>query len=401
MKKIKICFVAYNPNYSGAARSLWQLLRYMDATRFECSVISYHYHEGITRLTPYARCYYFPPKKYRFRYSYRLRRVLSMAFEKQWYRRILKKINPDLIYFNTNASVEYMQWVKPTRATLVCHIHGFQQGLLYRSMTEEGTTAPSAEWVEATKSIPDHFITCAEGSKRILVGQYGVAPHRITPIRSAIDLDEVASVATPLTREAMNWQGKLVVGAVGTFSFLKGADVFIEAARQILREKAGVEEVLFVWLGGDISSADEAKVYKSTFALKCLHRIEQYGLGPHFVLLGQKPNVYPYLNLFDVFVLPSRDECLGIATLEAMALRIPVVVTAVGGVPEVVKDTNGILVEGGSAGALAGGIAAAIGNIRAGDTRRVEQAYMDVKHLDAKAQAASIMECLHKILHSK
>lgn len=401
MKKIKVCFVAYNPNYSGAARTLWQLFRYIDTTRFECSVISYYYHRGIERLTPYAACYYFPPKKYRFRYSYRLRRVLSLAFEKHWYRRVLKKIDPDIVYFNTNANVEYMQWVKPTRATVVCHIHGFGQGLLYRSMTEKGTTPPSAEWIAATRSVPDYFITCSQGSKQILVEQFGIAPQRITPIRSAIDLAEVTAVAPQLTKEAMNWQGKLVVGAVGAFSYLKGADLLIEAARRIIDSHHGPDEILFTWLGGDAGASDRESVYKSPFATRCQHQIEQYGLQDHFALLGQQASVYPYLNLFDVFVLPSRDECLGIATLEAMALRKPVVVTAVGGVPEVVNSANGILVPAENAEALAQGILAAIANIRSGNVSRVEQAYADVKRLDAKEQAAHIMKCLRQILNEE
>ena len=47
----------------------------------------------------------------------------------------------------------------------------------------------------------------------------------------------------------------------------------------------------------------------------------------------------------DLFVLPTREEALGTAYIEAMAMGLPIVGTQVGGVPEVVGDgDSGLLV---------------------------------------------------------
>jgi len=59
----------------------------------------------------------------------------------------------------------------------------------------------------------------------------------------------------------------------------------------------------------------------------------------------------------ELFVLPSRSEPFGIAIIEAMACKRPIVSTKVGGIPEIIKDRgNGVLVEPDDPNALAGAI---------------------------------------------
>ena len=71
------------------------------------------------------------------------------------------------------------------------------------------------------------------------------------------------------------------------------------------------------------------------------------------VFTGFKQDVPEVLTLFDIFVLPSRDEGLGTSILEAMAAGLPVVASNVGGIPEALTENTGITVPARSPAELA------------------------------------------------
>ena len=66
---------------------------------------------------------------------------------------------------------------------------------------------------------------------------------------------------------------------------------------------------------------------------------------PRVHFAGQLDNVSPYLKAADLFVLPSATEGLSNAMLEALSTGLGVIVTDVGGAPDVIEDgINGLLV---------------------------------------------------------
>jgi glycosyltransferase involved in cell wall biosynthesis len=76
-------------------------------------------------------------------------------------------------------------------------------------------------------------------------------------------------------------------------------------------------------------------------------------------MLGALNDPRTLLWALDLFAMPSLNEGLGIAALEAMACGIPVIASAIGGLPEAVIDgVTGRLVKRGDAPALAGAIIA-------------------------------------------
>ena len=83
----------------------------------------------------------------------------------------------------------------------------------------------------------------------------------------------------------------------------------------------------------------------------------QLNLSENILFLGRRDDVSSLLACCDLFVLPSWAEGLPNCVLEAMAARLPVVATRVGGIPELIEDgRNGLLVPPKDPAALAAAI---------------------------------------------
>ena len=147
-----------------------------------------------------------------------------------------------------------------------------------------------------------------------------------------------------------------------------------EADRTLKRREFGLGRE--DWVVGMVARMDPVKGHtvlldalagrmKGTPALKCLlvgdgrlrpdleARVSKEGLGKRILFTGFRRDVAEILNCVDVLVLPSFSEGLPMILLEAMACRVPVVASRVGGIPEVVSHGyNGLLVPPGEADPL-------------------------------------------------
>jgi colanic acid/amylovoran biosynthesis glycosyltransferase len=97
-----------------------------------------------------------------------------------------------------------------------------------------------------------------------------------------------------------------------------------------------------------LTIAGEDEAGGTTYRRVLAARIAAMDLAGSVVLLGavSGPRIRAELERAHVFALASLNEAIGVATMEAMAMETPVVVTGVGGVPELVDDgVNGLLVQ--------------------------------------------------------
>jgi N-acetyl-alpha-D-glucosaminyl L-malate synthase BshA len=71
---------------------------------------------------------------------------------------------------------------------------------------------------------------------------------------------------------------------------------------------------------------------------KAERQVRELGLSDRVKFLGKTNDVVRALCLSDLFLLPSETESFGLAALEAMACRVPVVASNTGGIPEVIQE---------------------------------------------------------------
>jgi 2-deoxystreptamine N-acetyl-D-glucosaminyltransferase/2-deoxystreptamine glucosyltransferase len=159
----------------------------------------------------------------------------------------------------------------------------------------------------------------------------GVPADRVHVIPSGFDPALFGGPARPR-------HGRPRIGYVGRLAPQKRADLLVEAFGRL----TGDAELVVV---GD--GPDRDLVARLAAASPAAGRIALRGFVEHAAVPG-------VLAGLDVLVLPSAYEEMGSVLVEAMAAGLPVVASAVGGIPEVVRDgRSGLLVPPGDAGALA------------------------------------------------
>ena len=162
----------------------------------------------------------------------------------------------------------------------------------------------------------DKIVANCEAARQSVIEQECVEPERVVVVRNTIDLDRFSDIPS--------WTPKpegvpRKVGMVGNLRYVKGPDVFIEAARIILRQ---YPDTTF-----EIAGGGDPTPYQQL--------IDDLGIAGSVKLLGSIDDVPGFLAGLDVAVLPSRAEGLSNALLEYMAAGRPVVATDVGGSAEV------------------------------------------------------------------
>ena len=256
-------------------------------------------------------------------------------------RRLLKRLKPDILHLNSSkAGVlgSLAAYGLPIRVVYTAHGFVFNE--------------PLPRWLAATYRILERktakykdVIICVSEADRQAALTCGIAPRQelVTihnGIAAALDFypKEKARQILSTTYYLPLTTFKLLIGVVANLYPTKGIGDFVAMAERISVKHPGATFVV-------IGEGQDRPVLERT--------ISKHRLRDIVFLVGAIPEAAKLIPAFDLYCVTSKKEGLPYAILEAMAAGLPIVATAVGGVPELINDQRtGELVPAGDVAAL-------------------------------------------------
>ncbi|HKW09183.1 MAG TPA: glycosyltransferase [Gemmatimonadaceae bacterium] len=240
----------------------------------------------------------------------------------------------------------------------VFHTHGYRTSLvdsavgrehgIPRISTFHGFTGGDLrnrvyEWLERRNARDLEGVVAVSRALGERLVASGIAPERLHVIANAHEpradflerLEARAALALPHDGFILGWIGRLTKE--------KGADVLIDAVARAQGDRIAASVIGDGAERRSLATQANAKAAQVSFH-------------------GAMPDAARYLRAFDVFVLSSRTEGTPMVVFEAMEAGIPIIATRVGGVPDVLRPQDALLVAPNDAGALAAAIQSVAGD---------------------------------------
>ncbi len=161
----------------------------------------------------------------------------------------------------------------------------------------------------------------SEAAAALVQQRYGVEPASIQVIANAVA--PLPLVNRDALRRSLGLEDALIVGSVGRLDNPKDQQTLLEAAALVLAQRNDLRFVLVG--GGPLESELRA-------------RLQELGLNGRFIMTGWRNDARELIQAFDLFVGTSVRESFGNVFVEAALAGLPVIASAVDGIPEVVID---------------------------------------------------------------
>jgi glycosyltransferase involved in cell wall biosynthesis len=241
---------------------------------------------------------------------------------------LFRRARPDLVHTHTSkAGFLGRLAARLARVPLVLHTpHGH---VFYGGYYGSALTAVFVRLERVAARWTDRIVVLTpRGAEEHLARRIG-HPQQYVAIPSGIDLAGLRARAPgrQVARRALGLppEAPVVIG-IGRLVSVKGFDLLVQACSMI-----GEVRVLLVGDGPERAALDL--------------RARACGVTGRLTIVGAQGDVAPYLAAADLLVAPSRNEGMGRVLVEAMALGVPVVGAAVGGIPSVLDGGRyGVLV---------------------------------------------------------
>ena len=240
-------------------------------------------------------------------------------------KKVIREFNIDLIHSQSRTTQVLADLL--SRALAKPHIftcHGFFKPKIFRRIF--------GCWGQAV-------IAISQQVKEHLIADFKLPDSKISVVHNGIDTKNFGDFsAREKIRKDLELQDAFLVGIIARLSDVKGHLYLIRAMRRVI-ETSPTARLLIIGEG------------KMKDAL--IKEVERVGINQQVIFVPAVKNTREMLSAMDIFVMPSLQEGLGLALMEAMAQGIPVAGSAVGGIKTLIQDKfNGLLVKPADVSAL-------------------------------------------------
>ena len=224
------------------------------------------------------------------------------------------------------------QWVAVKTKIFSRHLKIFMS--FHRSLDIENTTICDRIRNFLSGLITEKIIVCSRERRDFYFDRNWINARKISVVPNGTEVETFFKnrrSRTELARSLGFDDEMFNIGCVGHFGEEKGIDLCLRAFLSLPVDIRKNSNLIVIGAG-----TTERKEYLSSLL---------DGRTPNNVhFLGYKKNIQEYYNLFDMFLHLPRKEAFGLVIIEALASGLPIVATRVGGIPDIIVDGGGVLV---------------------------------------------------------
>jgi len=235
-------------------------------------------------------------------------------------RNLLNAERPDILHCHRHAATVFGVLAGLTeKIRIISHVHGLDRT---RSLKRRFTN-----WL-ILKHV-DKIITVSDSVRHDVINtNWNMEPSKVVTVKNCLELKIIDNIKISKTDARLKLgipEDDVVFGTVGRLVPTKGQSYLIDAFSRVQKKIPNSRLVIM----GD-----------GLLCKKLTEQAEELEISPRILFTGYREDVLELIRGLDVFVLPSLAEGLSIALLEAMASRLPVIASNVGGIPEVFGNSR-------------------------------------------------------------
>ncbi len=343
--KCRVLFLVQYLGLSGAEICALRLLEKLDTSRFEAKL--FHYYpakaEAVSKFGDIAERFLFVDRESSRSFFHWVGR---MIYEIRWFRPdVIVSFGCDCSFYGRLAGslVGVKSFITVTgNARIPIGFRGF----IYRLVEN---------FFRGLRQL-QIGVSCAAAG--VLKDCFHIPSSKVRVVYNGIRIEDfVPGSASSAVREEFGIrEGTQVITCVASLNRYKNHPLLLRAARLVIDKEPSCIFLLVGQDADDYQQYDSGSEYKSNKAY--LQKLAgELDIKDNVIFAGPRADIPEILSVTDVFVMPSWQEGLNVAAIEAMAMEVPVVGTSVGGLREVVEDgIAGYLVESNNEEQMAGRI---------------------------------------------